>query len=321
MKTIIRLAVVIAMVVISVSCDKEQTSAEQIEYVYAKVDFSGSITIRPLDSKSSNSSESFEPGDLLFLNVYRYKNDSFNGYQALASVQGGIYTDADNIVLPLVKGGYYQIIAFVVKDIASYATWTDFPGIRNQMIENKEVHFFSMMLNGKFVNHYKSYRGGQRIMANSDIDLNLKMVRSYFGVTLNYNDVKGDVMVFSDFTSHDPKNKDSYAIVSSGETVLMKFSETCNTGNSDKGRCDTFEEQCITTGYGAMYDAGYLRGFDIRIGRSLNGEMSYLNVINVEVKAGDNLIINIEEADFTGYSGNLSLDFSDTSSMNDVYYN
>ena len=70
-----------------------------------------------------------------------------------------------------------------------------------------------------------------------------------------------------------------------------------------------------------MYDAGYLRGFDIRIGRSLNGEMSYLNVINVEVKAGDNLIINIEEADFTGYSGNLSLDFSDTSSMNDVYYN
>ena len=44
-------------------------------------------------------------------------------------------------------------------------------------------------------------------------------------------------------------------------------------------------------------------------------------MINVEVKAGDNVIINIKEADFTGYSGELSLDFSEDTGMNDIYYN
>ena len=70
-----------------------------------------------------------------------------------------------------------------------------------------------------------------------------------------------------------------------------------------------------------MYDPEYLRGFDIRIARKLDGEVSYLNIINVEVKAGDNVIINIEEADFTGYSGELSLDFSEDTGMNEIYYN
>ena len=319
MKTLIKLVSLTAIAIACISCNKENTQPEEVEYVYAKVDFSGDISIQPLETKVSTNAESFESGDLLLLNVVRYKDDSFNWLKSVASVQGGIYTDASNIVIPMLKGGHYQIIVFVIKGAASSSSWIDFPSKRNQLVDDKAIHLFSMALNGKYINHYKSYRGGQRLTANSDIDLNLKMVKSYFGVTLNYSDVEGEVMVFSSFTNFGPGNGiNSYAVASSGKTVLMKFSEANNIGGTSK---NTFEEQSITTGEGAMYDSEYTRDFDIRIARRLNGEISYLNVINVEVKAGDNVIINIEEADFTGYSGELSLDFSDDTGMNDVHYN
>ena len=321
MKTLIKLVALTAIAITCISCNKENTQPEVVEYVCAKVDFSGDISIQPLETKVSTNAESFESGDLLLLNVVRYKDDSFHWLKSVASIQGGIYTDASNIVIPMLKGGHYQIIVFVIKGAASSASWIDFPSKRNQLVDDKAIHLFSMALNGKYINHYKSYRGGQRLTANSDIDLNLKMVKSYYGVTLNYEDVKGEVMVFSDIVGHVPSDINSYATVSSGETTLMKFSEIENTGNGDNGRCETFEEQCITTGDRAMYDPEYLRGFDIRVARRLNGKVSYLNVINLEVKAGDNVIINIEEADFTGYSGELSLDFSDDTGMNDVHYN
>lgn len=321
MKTLIKLVALTAIAIACISCNKENTRLEEVEYVYAKVDFSGDISIQPLSTKSGGTAESFEEGDLLLVNVTQFRDDSFNWPQGQASIRGGVFTNANDIVIPLIKGGHYQIIAFVIKGVASSATWIDLPSTRNQLIEDKVVQLYSMSLNGKYVNHYKSYRGGQRITANSNIDLNLKMVKNYFGITLNHNDVKGDVMVFSNIARHDPYSIDSYATASSGQTTLMRFSEMVNTGNADNGRCETFEEQCITTGDGAMYDPEYLRGFDIRIARKLDGEISYLNIINVEVKAGDNVIINIEEADFTGYSGELSLDFSEDIGMNDIYYN
>ncbi len=322
MKTTIRLAAIIAIAITAISCAKDKAPTEPIEFVYAKLNFNGDVTIKPLDTKASNSKESFESGDLLLLNVYRYNDDSFDDQQ-LASVQAGVYTDISNIVIPLIKGGHYQIIASVVKDASSSASWLDFPypASTNKLVENKVAHLFSMMLNGKYVKNYKSYRGGQRITANSDINLNLKMVINYIGITLNYNDVKGDVLVFCDITGHSPMDINAYTVVSSGKTDLMKFSELENSGNGDNGRCGTYTEQCITTGDGAMYDPEYQRGFDIRIARSLNKKISYLNVINVNAKAGDNIIINIEEGDFTGYNGELSLEFSDNSKMKDVYYN
>ena len=319
MKTLIKLVALTAIAIACISCNKENSLPEEVEYVYAKVDFSGDISIQPLKTKLATSVESFEDGDLLLVSVTQYRDDSYS-LQGQISIQGGAYTYASNIVIPLIKGGHYQIIAVVIKDVASSAKWSEFSKF-NQLIENRHPYLFSMMINGKFINHYKSFRGGQRLTANSDIDLNLKMVKNYFGITLNYDDVKGDVIVFSDITNHQPSNIDSYANAPSGETVLMRFSQNTNTGNSDKGRCETFEEQCITTGDGAMYDPEYLRGFDIRIARKLDGEISYLNIINLEVKAGDNVIINIEEADFTGYSGELSLDFSEDTGMNDIYYN
>lgn len=321
MKTLIKLVALTAIAIACISCNKENSLPEEVEYVYAKVDFSGDISIQPLEVKASTTAESFEEGDLLLVNVTQFRDDSFNWTQGLASTRGGVFTNANDIVIPLIKGGHYQIIASVIKGVASSASWIDMPSTRNQLIEDKGVKFYAMTLNGKYVNHFKSYRGGQRITANSNIDLNLKMVKNYFGITLNYNDVKGDVMVFSDIVGHDPYSIDSYATVSSGQTTLMRFSDMVNTGGGDNGRCETFEEQCITTGVGAMYDPEYLRGFDIRIARKLDGEISYLNIINVEVKAGDNVIINIEEADFTGYSGELSLDFSEDTGMNDIYYN
>lgn len=317
MKTLIKLVALTAITIACISCNKENTRLEEVEYVYAKVDFSGDISIQPLSTKSDGTAESFEEGDILCINVRRFKDDSFSEWQ-LASVQCGVFTNANDIVIPLIKGGYYQIIAFVIKDVAPSVKWPSFSKF-NQFIDNKEVYLHAMLINGVCINHYKSYRGGQRLIANSDIDLNLKMVKSYFGVTLNYSDVKGEVMVFSNFTNFGPGNGiDSYAVASSGKTVLMKFSETNNVGGTSK---NTFEEQSITTGEGAMYDSEYTRDFDIRIARRLNGEISYLNVINVEVKAGDNVIINIEESDFTGYSGELSLDFSEDTGMNDIYYN
>lgn len=321
MKTLIKLVALTAITIACISCNKENTRLEEVEYVYAKVDFSGDISIQSLEVKASTTAESFEEGDLLLVNVTQFRDDSFNWPQGQASIRCGVFTNANDIVIPLIKGGHYQIIAFVIKGVASSATWIDLPSTRNQLIEDKVVQLFSMALNGKYVNHYKSYRGGQRITANSNIDLNLKMVKNYFGITLNHNDVKGDVMVFSNIARHDPYSIDSYATASSGQTILMRFSEMVNTGGADNGRCETFEEQCITTGVGAMYDPEYLRGFDIRIARKLDGEISYLNIINVEVKAGDNVIINIEEADFTGYGGELSLDFSEDTGMNDIYYN
>lgn len=321
MKTIFKLATAITIAFTLFSCNKENTPPEEVEYVYAKVDFSGDISIQPLKTKSAASVESFEEGDLLLVNVTQFRDDSFSWPQGQASIRCGVFTNVNDIVIPLIKGGHYQIIAFVIKGVASSATWSDLPSTRNQLIEDKVVQLFSMAINGKYVNHYKSYRGGQRITANSNIDLNLKMVKNYFGITLNHDDVKGDVMVFGNIARHDPSSIDSYATVSSGQTTLMRFSEMVNTGNTDNGRCETFEEQCITTGDGAMYDPEYLRGFDIRIARKLDGEISYLNIINLEVKAGDNVIINIEEADFTGYSGELSLDFSEDTGMNDVHYN
>ena len=320
MKTLIKLVALTAIAIACISCNKENSLPEEVEYVYAKVDFSGDISIQPLSTKSDGTAESFEEGDLLLVNVTQFRYDSFNWAQGLASVRCGVFTNANDIVIPLIKGGHYQIIAFVIKGVASSATFVNLPSTRNQLIEGV-VQLFAMSLNGKYVNHYKSYRGGQRITANSNIDLNLKMVKNYFGITLNYNDVKGDVMVFSNIVGHDPYSIDSYATVSSGQTTLMRFSDMVHTGGGDNGRCETFEEQCITTGVGAMYDPEYLRGFDIRIARKLDGEVSYLNIINVEVKAGDNVIINIEEADFTGYSGELSLDFSEDTGMNDIYYN
>ena len=317
MKGLYKYVIAISIAIASLSCTKEH----ETEYVYAKFGFSGEVTIEPLDTKSS-STESFESGDLLVLNVYRYKDDSFNGFQSLASVQGGVYTEVDDIVIPLIKGGYYQIIANVIKGAASSASWMDFPSDRNKLIDDKVVQLFSMSLNGKYISNYKSYRGGQRLTANSDVELNLLMVKNYYGITLDYDDVNGDVYVSGKFAGNGSSGEiDTYAIAHSGETILMKFSENCNTGTSDNGRCNTFEEQSITTGSGAMYDPDYLRGFDISIARSLNGTVSYLNVINVEVKAGDNVIIKIEDADFTGYSGELSLNFSDNSDMNDIYYN
>lgn len=321
MKTLIKLVALTAIAIACISCNKENTRLEEVEYVYAKVDFSGDISIQPLSTKSDGTAESFEEGDLLLVNVTQFRDDSFNWPQGQASIRCGVFTNVNDIVIPLIKGGHYQIIAFVIKGVASSATWIDLPSTRNQLIEDKVVQLFSMALNGKYVNHYKSYRGGQRITANSNIDLNLKMVKNYFGITLNHNDVKGDVMVFSNIARHDPYSIDSYATASSGQITLMRFSEMVNTGTSDNGRCETFEEQCITTGDGAMYDPEYLRGFDIRIARKLDGEVSYLNIINVEVKAGDNVIINIEEADFTGYGGELSLDFSEDTGMNEIYYN
>lgn len=317
MKTLIKLVALTAIAIACISCNKEITQPEEVEYVYAKVDFSGDISIQPLETKASTTAESFEEGDILCVNVRRFKDDSFSEWQ-LASVQCGVFTNANDIVIPLIKGGYYQIIAFVIKDVAPSVKWLEFSKF-NQFIDNQEVYLHSMLINGVCINHYKSYRGGQRLIANSDIDLNLKMVKSYFGVTLNYSDVKGEVMVFSSFTNFGPGNGiNSYAVASSGKTVLMKFSEANNIGGTSK---NTFEEQSITTGEGAMYDSEYTRDFDIRIARRLNGEISYLNVINVEVKAGDNVIINIEEADFTGYSGELSLDFSEDTGMNNIYYN
>lgn len=321
MKTLIKLVALTAIAIACISCNKENSLPEEVEYVYAKFYFSGDISIQPLSTKSDGTAESFEEGDLLLVNVTQFRDDSFNWPQGQTSIRCGVFTNVNDIVIPLIKGGHYQIIAFVIKGVASSATWIDLPSTRNQLIEDKVVQLFSMALNGKSVNHYKSYRGGQRITANSNIDLNLKMVKNYFGITLNHNDVKGDVMVFSNIARHDPHSIDSYATVASGQTTLMRFSEMVNTGTSDNGRCETFEEQCITTGDGAMYDPEYLRGFDIRIARKLDGEVSYLNIINVEVKAGDNVIINIEEADFTGYSGELSLDFSEDTGMNDIYYN
>lgn len=319
MKTIIKYAYAIAMVIAFISCNKEPVQTDPVEYVYAKLNFSGDVSIQPLETKASESVETFESGDLLVLGVYNYKNDSYSWTQALNSSQGGAFTDASNIVIPLLKGGIYQIIAVVIKDVASSASWAEFSTF-NKLID-RVPPLFSMMINGKYINHYKSYRGGQRFIANSDLELNLNMVKNYYGVTLNYSDVKGQVMVFSDITNHEPSGINSYANATSGETILMRFSENSNTGTGDKGRCDTFEEQCITTGDNPLYDPEYHRGFDIRIARSLDGNISYLNVINVELKAGDNVIINIEEADFTGYSGELSLDFSDDDEMNDVYYN
>lgn len=321
MKTIFKLATAITIAFALISCNKENTPVEDVEYVYATVDFSGDISIQPLETKASTTAESFEEGDLLLVNVTQFRDDSFNWPQGQASIRCGVFTNANDIVIPLIKGGHYQIIAVVIKGVASSANWIDLPSTRNQLIKDKLVELYSMSLNGKYVNHYKSYRGGQRITANSNIDLNLKMVRNYFGITLNYGDVKGEVMVFSNITRHNPYSIDSYATVSSGQTTLVRFSEMVNTGGVDNGRCETFEEQCITTGDGAMYDPEYLRGIDIRIARKLDGEISYLNIINVEVKAGDNVIINIEEADFTGYSGELSLNFSEDSGMNDVHYN
>lgn len=321
MNNFIKFTLAIIVAIACISCNKENAQPEEVEYVYAKVDFSGDISIQPLKTKADGTTESFEEGDLLLVNVTQFRDDSFNWLQGQASIRCGVFTNANDIVIPLIKGGHYQIIAFVIKGVASSANWIDLPSTRNQLIEDKDVKLFSMSLNGKYVNHYKSYRGGQRITANSNIDLNLKMVKNYFGITLNYDDVKGDVMVFSNIARHDPSSIDSYATVSSGQTTLLRFSEMVNTGNADNGRCETFEEQCITTGDGAMYDPEYLRGFDIRIARKLDDEISYLNIINVEVKAGDNVIINIEEADFTGYSGELSLNFSEDSGMNDVHYN
>lgn len=318
MKTIIKFAYAIAMVIAFISCNKEPVQNGPVEYVYAKLNFSGDVTIQPLDTKASESVETFESGDLLVLGIYNYKNDSYSWTQALNSSQGGAFTDASNIVIPLLKGGIYQIIAVVIKDVASSAKWAEFSTF-NKLID-RVPPLFSMMIDGKYINHYKSYRGGQRFIANSDLELNLNMVKNYFGVTLNYSDVKGQVMVCGCSPGGTPPIN-SYADVTSGETTLMKFSENSNTGTGDKGRCETYEEQCITTGDNPLYDPDYLRGFDIWIARSLDGEISYLNVINVEIKAGDNVIVNIEEADFTGYSGELSLDFSDDDEMTDVYYN
>lgn len=321
MKTNLKYAAASAAVMISlislISCTKEHEQDVQDEYVYASVSFRGEITIQPLDTRTSGSGDSFESGDLLIVNVMQYKDDSYKETETV-SMRAGAYTDVSDITIPLVKGGQYEIIACIVKGAASSASWLDFPETRNKLIEGKRISLFAMMINGNYIKSYKSYRGGQRFRANSDIDLNLLMVKNYIGVTLNYNDVKGNVMVFCNNTDMQPSNLNAYTATSSGKTILMKFSEIYNTGNGIQATC---AEQCITTGEGASYDPEFIRGFDIRIARSLNGTISYMNVIHAELKAGDNIIINIEEADFTGLNGNLTFDIDDDSVMNDIYYN
>ena len=69
MKTIIRFTYAIAMVIAFISCNKEPVQTDPVEYVYAKLNFSGDVSIQPLDTKASESVETFESGDLLVLGV------------------------------------------------------------------------------------------------------------------------------------------------------------------------------------------------------------------------------------------------------------
>ena len=104
MKNIIKFTFAIIVAIACIACNKENSPIEEVEYVYAKVDFSGDISIQPLETKASTAAESFEEGDILLLNVVRYKDDSFHWLQSVASVQGGIYTDVNNIIIPMLKG-------------------------------------------------------------------------------------------------------------------------------------------------------------------------------------------------------------------------
>ena len=52
MKTLIKLVALTAIAIACISCNKENSLPEEVEYVYAKVDFSGDISIQPLEVKA-----------------------------------------------------------------------------------------------------------------------------------------------------------------------------------------------------------------------------------------------------------------------------